>query len=146
MRRLLVIEDGTEYEEFARLFLADCFAVSAAHSAREALAALAQDAADALLVDLRFERSAREALVGDVGATAARLFGGDHARAEAYLKEHQGTLVLAELRRAGHAQQAVFIHDFPAAQLRNLQALYAPLCAVPRFDARKVREALGVAP
>jgi hypothetical protein len=143
MNSLLVIEDGTEYEEFARLFLSDWFDVSAAHSAVEALAALSARAADALLVDLRFERTAREALVGDTAGTAARFFGGDHERAEAYLKEHQGALILGELRRAGHTQLAVFVHEFPARQLANLQALYAPLRAVPSFDARAVRAALG---
>lgn len=144
MKRLLVIEDGAEYEEFAALFLADCFEVRAAHSAREALAALAAAPADALLVDLRFDRIASDALVGDVAATAERLFGGDRARAEAYLKDHQGALVLAELRRAGHRQPAVFIHEFPPAQLANLQKLYAPVSALRSFDARRLREAFGV--
>ena len=54
-RSLLVIEDGHEYEEFARLFLADGFAIRAAHSAAEALARLTEAPADAFLVDLRFE-------------------------------------------------------------------------------------------
>ena len=77
-RSLLVIEDGHEYEEFARLFLADGFAIRAAHSAAEALARLTEAPADAFLVDLRFERSPVEHLIGDVDATARRRFAGDH--------------------------------------------------------------------
>ena len=85
-RSLLVIEDGHEYEEFARLFLADGFAIRAAHSAAEALARLTEAPADAFLVDLRFERSPVEHLIGDVDATARRAgrvggYGGPDTRA-----------------------------------------------------------------
>jgi CheY-like chemotaxis protein len=143
MRRLLVIEDGTEYVEFARLFLADHFSVHAAQDAAEALALLAREPIDALLVDLRFERSAEPRLVGDLEATAERLFGGDRAQALGYLREHQGALVLRELRVQGHRQPAVFVHEFPRAQLANLVALYGPVRAVPNFDAGRLRAALG---
>lgn len=143
MKHLLVIEDGSEYAEFARLFLADRFVVHAAQDAAQALAVLSRAPIDALLVDLRFERSARERLVGDVEGTAARLFGGDLGRALGYLRDHQGALVLAELRRAGHRQPAVFVHEFAGPQLANLIALYGPVRAIPSFDARRLRAALG---
>ena len=48
MKRILVIEDGSEYEEFARLFLADACEVRAAHSAAEALALLDENPADVI--------------------------------------------------------------------------------------------------
>jgi hypothetical protein len=144
MNDLLVIEDGGEYEQFAQLFLGARMRVHAAHSAREALLALSAQHVDALLVDMRFDRAPSDALVGDVDATAQRLFGGDRARAESYLKDHQGALVLAELRRAGHRQPALFIHAFAPQQLANLQKLYAPVQAVTSFDARAVLRALGV--
>src|SRR5262245_42627957 len=115
--RVLLIEDGHEYEEFARLFLRDCDIV-AAHSAAEALARAAEHRFDAFLVDLRFERSPVEALIGDLAGTARRLFAGDRARALRWLKDQQGTLVLGELRKAGHAQPAVFVHDFPKQRLQ----------------------------
>jgi hypothetical protein len=141
VKRLLVIEDGTEYAEFARLFLRD-FEVEAATSARGALDALAARAADALLIDLRFERAAPEALVGDVAATAMRLFGGDRARALRYLKDQQGALILGEVRAAGFAQPAVFIHDLPPRRLANLRTLYGDVRAIPSFDAQALRAAL----
>lgn len=135
---MLVVEDGREYEEFARTFLGDRFEVVTAHSAAEALATLARESVDALLVDLRFERAPAEALVGDVDATAKRLFGGDRARALRWIKDQQGTLVLAEIRKAGFAQRAVFVHDFPADRLRNLGKLYGDVRAVPGFDASAI--------
>lgn len=142
MARLLVIEDGGEYEEFARLFLADRFEVVAAHSAAEALAA-AEQPLDAMLIDLRFERARDADLIGDVAGTAARLFAGDEARAARWLKEQQGTLILAALREAGHAQPAVFVHDFPPRRLANLAKLYGRVGAVPSFDAAAIVRALA---
>lgn len=142
MASLLVIEDGHEYEEFARLFLAQQFEIRAAHSSAEALAALGKEPADAFLVDLRFERSPVEDLVGDVHETAKRRFAGDTFRAIRYLKEQQGTLVLAEIRNAGFDGPAVFVHDFSTRRLGNLQRLYGRVSAVPTFDAAKIRAAL----
>jgi len=136
MRRLMVIEDGHEYEEFARLFLAQQFTIRAAHSAAEALTALAEEPADALLIDLRFDRAPVEALVGDVEALTMRRFSGDRNRALRYLMDQQGTLVLGALREAGHAQLAVFVHDFPPRRLANLRKLYGDVRAVPGFDAQ----------
>ena len=140
--RLLVLEDGTEYEEFARLFLGDRFEIVAAHDAKEALALAHAAPFDAMLVDLRFERARSEDLIGDVPAIARRMFGGDAQRALRWLKDQQGTLILAELRKAGFAQPAVFVHDFPAERLRNLRKLYGDVHAVPTFDAGAIRDAL----
>ena len=140
---LLVVEDGTEYVEFARLFVGDAFEVLAARSAREALALLADPGADALLVDLRFDRAPREDLIGDVDALAARLFGGDRARAFRHVQDQQGALVLGALREAGFPQRAVFVHDFPPRRLANLRALYGDVHAVPSFDANAIRGALA---
>jgi hypothetical protein len=145
VKRLLVIEDGREYVEFARLFLGDVFEVGAALSAAEALASLSGDGADALLIDLRFDRATPETLLGDVAVTAERLFAGDQARALRYLQDQQGTLILAALRQAGHTQPAVFIHDFPPRRLANLRRLYGEVAAVPSFDAAAIRAALGAA-
>lgn len=147
----MIIEDGNEYEEFARAFLTD-FDIRAAHSAQEALATLAaiEGEADAhcagLLVDLRFERSAVVDLVGDVAEEARRRFGGDRHRAVRHLKEQQGTLILAELRARGHAMVAVFVHDFSPRRLANLRRLYGAVEAVPSFDAAAIRSAFGAAP
>ncbi|HEX4459951.1 MAG TPA: hypothetical protein VIA18_18365 [Polyangia bacterium] len=144
MKRLLVIEDGEEYAQFARVFLRD-FAVAAAQSAAAALASLRADGADALLVDLRFDRAPADALVGDLAATATRLFAGDTTRALRYLQDQQGTLILAALRDAGFAQPALFVHDFGARRLENLRRLYGAVDAVPTLDAASIRRALHAA-
>jgi hypothetical protein len=138
----LVIEDGDEYVEFARVFLRD-FAVSAAQSAAAAIESLRAHGADRLLIDLRFDRAPPDALVGDVAATAARLFAGDRARAERYLADQQGTLILAALRAAGFAQPALFVHDFAPRRLANLRELYGAVDAVPALDAAVIRRAIG---
>ncbi|MCB9612093.1 MAG: hypothetical protein H6722_06510 [Sandaracinus sp.] len=139
---LLVVEDGHEYEEFARAFLGE-WDVHAAHSAAEALASASAARPDALLVDLRFERSAPEDLIGDVRAMARRRFAGDAARALRYLREQQGTLVLGALRDAGVDAPAVFVTDFAPHRLANLQSLYGRVAAVPVFDAQAIRAALA---
>ena len=143
MRQLMVIEDGTEYEEFASLFLADQFTICAAHSAGEALALLARVDVDGFLLDLRFDRSERSELVGDIDETALRLFAGDRAAAETYVRDNQGALILAELRRASHGQTGVFVHDFPPRRLENLRRMYGRVEAVPSFDAAAIKRALG---
>ncbi len=142
MRRLLVIEDGHEYEEFARLFLGDAFEVCAVHCAAEALARVGEQPVDALLIDLRFNRAPPETLVGDVDETARRLFGGDRERAVRYLEDQQGTLVLAALREAGCDAPAVFVHDFAPRRLENLRRLYGRVDAVASFDAACIRAAI----
>lgn len=141
--RLLVIEDGTEYAEFAQLFLSAQFEIVPVNGAEAALAAARESPIAAMLVDLRFERARSEDLVGDVPAVARRMFGGDTQRALRWLKDQQGTLVLGELRKAGFAQPAVFVHDFPAERLANLQKLYGAVDAVATFDAAAIRAALS---
>lgn len=140
--RLLVIEDGAEYAEFARLFLPE-YDLLRARSCAEALAVLAEVGADALLIDLRFDRVPREILVGDLAQTAARLFGGDRERAARYLEEQQGTLILSELRSKGYRQPALFVHDFGPRRLANLRKLYGAVDAVGSFDAKGLRHALS---
>lgn len=143
MRRLLVIEDGTEYCEFAQLFLDGEFEIAAAQSAAEALSSLANRPFDAFLIDLRFDRARPESLVGDLEASARRLFSGDRDRALRHLQDQQGVLILAALRAAGHAQPAVFVHEFPARRLQNLRKLYGEVRTVPNFDARALRLVLA---
>lgn len=145
MKRLLIIEDGDEYTEFARLFLGADLAIRQARSLTETLTILAAEEITALLIDLRFDRAAPESLCGDVAATAAQLFGGDKARALRYLKDQQGALILAQVRVRGYLQPAVFIHDFPPRRLQNLQRLYGRVSAVPSFDAAAIRQALAEA-
>jgi CheY-like chemotaxis protein len=142
MKRLLVIEDGDEYLEFARVFLRPWDA-AAARSGAEALAHLSSAPCDALFIDLRFERAEPQSLLGDLDGTAARLFAGNRGRALRHLQDQQGTLILAALREAGHHQPALFVHPFPARRLENLRKLYGAVDAVPGFDAAAISAALS---
>lgn len=143
MKRLLVVEDGHEYEEFAGLFLAERYSIVACQSGAQALSTLADGLPDAVLLDLRFDRTPAADLIGDIPRTAERLFAGDAARALRYIKEQQGTLVLAELRKAGCDAPVVFVHDFPARRLQNLRRMYGAVAAVASFDAAAILRALG---
>lgn len=142
MKRLLVIEDGNEYAEFARLFLATHFHIVVAQRAADALACLRAEPVDVLLIDLRFDRAVEADLVGDVTATAHRLFAGDRERALHHLQDQQGVLILAELRAAGFGQRAVFIHEFLPRRMENLRRLYGPVHALPTFDSAALLRAL----
>ena len=142
MKRLLVIEDGNEYAEFARLFLSAHFHILVAQRAADALACLRADRVDVLLIDLRFDRAVEADLVGDLQATAVRLFAGDRERALRHLQDQQGVLILAELRAAGFGQRAVFIHEFLPRRMENLRRLYGPVHALPTFDGAALLRAL----
>lgn len=142
MPKLLVIEDGTEYFEFAQAFLRPSFTILQAQSGRDALALLATEEITALLIDLRFDRARPEQLLGDVQQTAAQLFCQDTFRATRYLQDQQGVFILAAARSCGHAQRAVFVHDFPARRLENLRKLYGSVEAVPTFDAPAILRCL----
>ncbi len=94
MKRLLVVEDGTEYSEAFGRF-APGVEVIRATSLASARAALAQDV-DALFLDVVFDRVPEEDLAGDLPALVAR-FGGDHPRAVKHLQENQGFYLLDAL-------------------------------------------------
>lgn len=145
--RVLVIEDGREYLEFAESCLGEGFTFLHACSHQEACEVLAREPrVDAFFFDLRFERSEESSLLGDIEGTAKRMFAGDRERARRWIKDQQGALILASLRQAGHRQRAVFIHDFPPERLANLRKLYGDVAAVPDFNAKAIRVALQTSP
>jgi CheY-like chemotaxis protein len=134
MSRILVVEDGTEYTDVFRRFLADRFAFERAGSGPEALRRLAGgDRVDALFLDMCFDRVAPEALLGDVDAVAEAQFDGDLLAARRHVEEHQGLYVLAAIRAAGHRMPALISHDFSAEprRLERLRAAHGPLDALP---------------
>ena len=143
MKTLLVIEDGDEYAEFARIFLGHAFEVRVAKRAPDALACLRTGPVHGILIDLRFDRAAASDLVGDITATAERMFAGDTERALRHLQDQQGVLILAELRTAGFGQPAVFIHEFPPRRMQNLKKLSDPVHALSSFDATALLHLLG---
>lgn len=140
MKRLLVIEDGDEYASFVRALLVDEVLIEIARTGADALALAGS--AEIFLVDLRFDRVPPEALLGDREETARELFGGDRARSLRHLQDQQGLYILRALRQAGHAQRAIFVHDFSPGRLAQLRALYGEVRAIGGFDLVALRAAM----
>jgi len=143
--RILIVEDGTEYLEFFRLFLAEGHEYLHAQSGHGALDQLDAEPVDLVVLDMRFERSSPSELMGDPDEVARDYFGGDLDRASRFLHDNQGTFVLAGLRDGGHDQPALFVHDMPGRKLENLKDLYGNVVAVPHFDARAIQEEIKAA-
>lgn len=123
-RRILVVEDGSEYVEgFERLASARGLPVvfGRAGDLESARAALVPDGTDALFLDVVFDRTREERLAGDVEALVSR-FGGDRARAARHLATHQGFYVLDALASSLPPIPVVLAYDF-AAEPQRLDAL-----------------------
>jgi len=145
MKTLLIVEDGREYLDFFELFLEKDYRYLHAQSGRRAIEHLAVEEVALVVLDMRFERSPAEDLLGDVQDIAVKYFGGDLGRAHRFLEENQGTLVLAELRSRGHAQPVLFVSDMASRKLQNLRDLYGRVHAVANFDAAVIRAEIGAA-
>jgi hypothetical protein len=96
MRRILVVEDGTEYTDAFRDLAATPLDFLRASDLEEARRVLAERAVDAVFLDVVFDRTAPEKLSGD-REELIRRFGGDRARAERHLAESQGFYLVNEL-------------------------------------------------
>lgn len=108
--KVLIIEDGLEYSETLGRFLPEVD-WHRAGSGPAGLERLGDEAFDAVFLDMRFDRVPDDELLGDMAATADR-FNGDPVQARAYLQDHQGLLVLAALRDAGHRVPVLISYDF----------------------------------
>jgi CheY-like chemotaxis protein len=130
--RILVVEDGLEYSDTLGRFLGEGFAVERAGSGPEALERLSTGGIDAVFLDMRFDRTPSDQLLGDVDTVADR-FNGDLVQARRFLEDHQGTFVLAALRDAGFALPVLFSHDFASEPRRweRLRARHGPLDHLP---------------
>ena len=144
--KVLIIEDGFEYSETLGRFLSDV-AWTRAGSGPDALVRLADEAFDAVFLDMRFDRVEDDALLGDVASVADR-FNGDPVQARAFLQDHQGVYVLAALREAGHTLPVLVSYDFGGEPRRwsRLSGSHAPVDYLPDVagptDVRSRLEAL----
>lgn len=121
MRRVLVIEDGTEYTEaFRRLSPgggAGPAVFDRAGSGAEARRALASAPPSAVFLDVVFDRTPEAELEGDLAALASR-FGGDRRRAVRQLSELQGFYLLDTLAPLLPRVPVVLAYDFGAEPAR----------------------------
>jgi hypothetical protein len=100
-RVVLIVEDGTEYLDAFRRLSPESAAVDWLHAsdAASALRLLAERDVDAVFLDVVFDRTPADALVGDRESLAAR-FAGDRERALAHLAANQGFYLVAALAPA----------------------------------------------
>jgi hypothetical protein len=99
-RTILVVEDGTEYTDAFRSLGAsdsnDSLEFLRAGDGGEARRILSERRVDALFLDVVFDRTPPNRLLGDLEAVIRR-FGGDRRRAERHLAENQGFYLVTEL-------------------------------------------------
>lgn len=129
---VLIVEDGDEYLENLGRFVPGPHYLQA-HSGAAALQVLAQEAVDLVYLDMRFDRIAREELLGD-HPQLTREHGGDPGRAWRFLQNNQGLFVLDALWQAGHrALPVILAYDFSGEERRwqHLASAYPPLTWVP---------------
>ena len=129
---ILVIEDGDEYLENLSRFVAGPRYLQA-HSGPEALEILERTPVDLLYLDMRFDRTPRELLLGDHGK-ATREHNGDPQRGWKYLENNQGLFILAVLREGGFVGIPVILaYDFSREQRRfgHLSQAHPSLSWVP---------------
>lgn len=113
MKRILIVEDGTEYlDAFTRLSTPGSATFVRTGSLSEALARLDAEPFDGLFLDVVFDRTPVDELAGDLDALITR-FGGDRERAVRQLAENQGFYVLDALApRLAPEFPVVIAYDF----------------------------------
>lgn len=112
LAKILIVEDGDEYTEAFGSYFSKEFEFIQSKSAAEALEMLDKVAGIvAIVLDMRFDRSEKSALVGDRESLDIR-FAGDPLRVEQYLVEHQGLFILRHLRDADIHLPVILSYDF----------------------------------
>ena len=114
---VLVVEDGDEYLTNLSTFVADGFSYRQAHSGVDACRMVGEHVPDLVYLDMRFDRTPEEALLGNLVELAAR-FNGDVARARRFQQDNQGLFVLRALRDAGFRGPVILSYDFGAEERR----------------------------
>lgn len=120
---ILVVEDGNEYLTNLSTFVADGFSYRQAKSGIEAQRLLADKWPDLVYLDMRFDRTPEEELLGNLVELSAR-FNGDVARARRFQQDNQGLFVLRALREARYAGPVILSYDFGPEE-RRFRALSA---------------------
>jgi CheY-like chemotaxis protein len=141
---VLVVEDGDEYLTNLSTFVADGFAYRQAKSGEEACRMMAERRPDLVYLDMRFDRTPEDQLLGNMVELTAR-FNGDMTRARRFQQDNQGLFVLRALRDVGYGGPVILSYDF-AAEERRFAALSAKDPALrycPDYaDAATIRQAI----
>ncbi|MFV8753890.1 hypothetical protein ACNOYE_25375 [Nannocystaceae bacterium ST9] len=145
--RVLVVEDGDEYLTNLTTFVSEGFAYRQAKSGGRACELIAEELPDLVYLDMRFDRTPVEELLGDMVQLTGR-FNGDIGRARRFQQDNQGLFILRALRDAGYRRPVILSYDF-AAEEKRFQALSAKdpaLFYCPDYaDAHAIRLAIRAA-
>lgn len=141
---VLVVEDGNEYLTNLTTFVADGFVYRQAQSGDQACAMAASQRPDLVYLDMRFDRTPEEALLGNLVELAAR-FNGDVARGRRFQQDNQGLFILRALRQANYVGPVILSYDFGPEERRfaALSARDPALRYCPDYaDAATIRAAI----
>lgn len=141
---VLVVEDGDEYITNLTTFVAEGFSYRQAHSGADACRMIAERNPDLVYLDMRFDRTPEEALLGSMVELTAR-FNGDVSRARRFQQDNQGLFVLRALREAHFAGPVILSYDFGPEErrFRSLRARDPALSYCPDYaDATTIRAAI----
>ncbi len=142
--RVLVVEDGDEYLTNLTTFVSDGFAYRQAKSGERACEMLGEELPDVVYLDMRFDRTPVEELLGDMVQLTGR-FNGDIGRARRFQQDNQGLFILRALRDAGFERPVILSYDFAPEEkrFRALSAKDPALFYCPDYaDAKTIRQAI----
>jgi CheY-like chemotaxis protein len=144
---VLVVEDGDEYLTNLTTFVSDGIDYRQARSGVQACRMVREHAPDLVYLDMRFDRTPEEELLGSIVELTAR-FNGDVARARRFQEDNQGLFVLRALRDAGYDGPVILSYDFGPEErrFRALKAKDPNLRYCPDYaDAKTIRAAIETA-
>jgi CheY-like chemotaxis protein len=141
---VLVVEDGDEYITNLTTFVSQGIAYRQARSGVQACAVVAEQVPDLVYLDMRFDRTPEEELLGSMVELTGR-FNGDVSRARRFQEDNQGLFVLRALREAGYVGPVILSYDFGPEERRfkALKARDPALWYCPDYaDASTIRDAI----
>lgn len=142
--RVLVVEDGNEYLTNLSTFVAEGCEYQQAQCGGQACEMAARLSPDCVYLDMRFDRTPVEDLLGDFVQLLGR-FNGDVARARRFQEDNQGLFVLKALRESGYRRPVILSYDFSTEERRfkTLSAKDPGLLYCPDYaDAKEIREVI----
>jgi hypothetical protein len=144
---VLVVEDGNEYLTNLSTFVAEGIEYHQAQSGGAACTMAAEISPDLVYLDMRFDRTPVEELIGDLVQLTGR-FNGDVARARRFQEDNQGLFILRALRDSGYAGPVILSYDFSTEERRfaTLASRDPGLSYCPDYaDANRIRDAIDSA-
>ncbi len=149
---IVVVEDGDEYITNLTTFVAEGMQYRQARCGPDACRLIAERTPDLVYLDMRFDRTPEEELLGSMVDLTAR-FNGDMARARRFQQDNQGLFVLRAVRDAGFTGPVILSYDFSQEERRfaALRARDPALRYCPDYaDANTIRatilDAVGRSP